>query len=145
MLRDTFIYKGLRRLIKGSDLQRRFTQISGQGSDLAQTAAIRAALPGLLKQLGARTMLDAPCGDFFWMKEVPLELERYIGADIVPALIAENTKKYANPAREFQVLDLTRHALPAVDVIFCRDCLVHLPFEAIAAALANIKKSGSRY
>jgi SAM-dependent methyltransferase len=157
VFRDTFIYKGLRRLIKGSELQRRFTKIyeqngfggresvSGPGSDLAQTAAVREALPGVLQQIGARSMLDAPCGDLFWMKEVELDLDRYIGADIVATLIAENKRRFAGTKREFKVLDITRDPLPKVDVIFCRDCLVHLPFSAITAALRNFKHSGSRY
>ena len=39
--------------------------VSGPGSDLDQTAAIREALPKLLREIGARSMVDAPCGDFF--------------------------------------------------------------------------------
>jgi hypothetical protein len=90
-------------------------------------------------------MLDAPCGDLFWMKEVPLELERYIGADIVAALIVENTRRFGGPTREFRHLDITRDTLPRTDLILCRDCLVHLPVAAILAALKNFKRSGSRY
>jgi hypothetical protein len=41
--------------------------VSGGGSDLEQTSALRAALPGVLQRLGVRTLLDAPCGDFHWM------------------------------------------------------------------------------
>ncbi len=34
--------------------------ISGPGSTLARTRNLRAALPGLLRQVGARLLLDAP-------------------------------------------------------------------------------------
>lgn len=119
--------------------------VSGPGSGLSQTAAIREALPGLLAAVGARTLLDAACGDFFWMKEVHLDLNRYIGADIVPAIVSQNNCIYADAKREFRVLDITRDALPAVDVILCRDCLVHLPFAAIALAMRNFKRSSARY
>lgn len=158
MLKDTALYKGLRRLIKGpSELERRFTEIyqqngfggkesvSGPGSDLSQTAAVREALPGLLKAIGAKTMLDAPCGDYFWMKEARLELDRYTGADIVAAIVAANNQKHADTKREFRVLDITRDLLPTVDLIFCRDCLVHLPYAAIFSAIKNFKRSGSKY
>jgi hypothetical protein len=158
MLKDTALYKGLRRLIKGpSELERRFTEIyqqngfggkesvSGPGSDLSQTAAVREALPGLLKDIGAKTMLDAPCGDYFWMKEARLDLERYTGADIVAAIIERNNASHADTKREFRVLDITRDALPAVDLIFCRDCLVHLPYAAIFSAIKNFKRSGSKF
>ena len=39
--------------------------------------------------------------------------------------------------------DITRDPLPRADAILCRDCLVHLSFENIAAALANFARSGS--
>jgi len=158
MLKDTALYKGLRRLIKGpTELERRFTEIyqqngfggkdsvSGPGSDLSQTAAVREALPAILKSIHARTLLDAPCGDFFWMKEANLDLDRYIGADIVAAIIERNNKTQSDTKREFRVLDITRDVLPAVDLIFCRDCLVHLPYAAIFSAVRNFKRSGARY
>ena len=97
--------------------------VSGFGSDLDQTAAVREALPALLKQIGARTMVDAPCGDFHWMKEVKLELDRYIGIDIVPDLIDRNQQLYTDEVREFRTQNITKEPVPNVDVIFCRDCL----------------------
>ena len=35
--------------------------------------------------------------------------------------------------------------LPRVDLVFCRDCLVHLPFADALKALEKIQSSGSRY
>jgi hypothetical protein len=42
-------------------------------------------------------------------------------------------------------LDLTGDPLPRVDVVLCRDCLVHLSFQNIFRAFANLRRSGSRY
>ena len=39
---------------------------SGPGSGLTQTRRLRQELPLLFKELGVRTLLDAPCGDFYW-------------------------------------------------------------------------------
>lgn len=36
---------------------------------------------------GVRSVLDIPCGDFFWFKEIKLDLDSYIGGDIVAPLI----------------------------------------------------------
>lgn len=119
--------------------------ISGPGSNLKQTEGLRAELPGLLAKLKTTSLLDAPCGDFNWMRETKLDLENYIGADIVPDLIAENRKKFGTSNRSFVVLDLTTDVLPRVDVIFCRDCLVHLSHKNVTAALKNFKRSGSKY
>ena len=119
--------------------------VSGPGSNLARTAKLRSELPNLLKEIGARTLLDAPCGDFNWMKDTALGVEQYIGADIIPDLITRNQKLYANDRTQFLFLDLTRDALPRVDVILSRDCLIHFSYRHIAAAIKNFKRSGSTY
>lgn len=118
---------------------------SGPGSERRQTEDVRALLPGLLKRLGAGSMLDAPCGDFAWMKEVDLGACNYVGGDIVDALVAEDEKTYGGPRRRFQRLDVRADPLPAVDLIFCRDCLIHLSFKDGLAALENFKRSGAAY
>ena len=46
---------------------------------------------------------------------------------------------------DFRVMDITVDALPKVDLIINRDCLVHLSNENIFKFIANIKKSGSKY
>ena len=118
---------------------------SGTGSDLLQTSIVRRELPQLLRRLEAKSMLDIPCGDFNWMRDVSLPVERYIGADIVRELVAQNTQLYAKPDRQFVVLDLIRDPLPTVDVIFCRDCLVHLSHKDIFQALRNFRASKSQW
>jgi len=120
------------------------TSRSGLGSELAATAAVRAALPSLVETIGARTLLDVPCGDFNWLGTVPLDVD-YTGVDIVPALVEENTRRFGGPRRRFMVADLTIDPLPAADLVLCRDCLVHLSFANIRRALENLRRSGSRH
>ncbi len=50
---------------------------SGQGSELAATENLRAYLPELFERLNVRTFLDAPCGDWNWMREVDLRRRLY--------------------------------------------------------------------
>lgn len=77
---------------------------------------------------------------------VPLDSAiSYIGADIVDEMIEDNRRKYANSKRKFLVLDITNSRLPRVDLVLCRDCLFHLPFQDIFRALENIRKSRSTY
>ena len=118
--------------------------ISGPGSSLESTQAVREALPNLLAKLGARSILDIPCGDVQWMKDVPLGVEQYIGADIVLPLIQKNREIFGERG-EFFHLDLLRDRLPSADVIFCRDCLVHLSFREIQLALDNIKMASPKH
>jgi hypothetical protein len=42
----------------------------------------------------AKTLLDAGCGDFNWMRHVNLKLDQYIGIDVVPELICENQRQF---------------------------------------------------
>jgi hypothetical protein len=96
-------------------------------------------------EIGARSILDAPCGDFYWMKECRLDVDQYIGMDIVPALIDKNVDEHAAPGRQFIVGDVVADALPQVDVIFCRDCLVHLRTREALKAIENFQHSGSTF
>ncbi len=118
--------------------------LSGPGSDLEQTRAIRDALPGLLQTLQCRTLLDVPCGDFYWMKHVKADVA-YIGGDIVAELIERNCRVFADPSRRFVQIDLRADSLPAADVLLCRDCLVHFSNADVARALANVRRSACTY
>jgi hypothetical protein len=142
--REKYIEKVFSRIYKKNDWRNSETR-SGACSTHAKTAAMRKQLPAFLADLNIKSILDAPCGDFHWMRLVDLGVEKYIGVDIVADLVAHNRRMYGSPVREFRVLDITTDELPAVDLILCRDCLIHLSFELIHAAIANFKKSGSQY
>lgn len=118
---------------------------SGAGSDLWETKVVRSALPQLLADLNVRSMLDVPCGDFNWMKEVRLGDVDYIGGDIVPDIVKRNTRLYAAPRREFRRLDIIEDELPRVDMIFCRDALVHFPYREVSLTLENFRRSSATY
>lgn len=119
--------------------------VSGPGSTRARGDSFSADIVELLRTLDARTLLDAPCGDFNWMDRVADRVESYVGVDIVDALIARNTQRHANERRMFLCRDFTRDPLPRADVILCRDALVHFSFADIRAALDNFRRSGARY
>jgi hypothetical protein len=117
---------------------------SGPGSNMHQSKLIREYLPILIHEFDIKSILDIPCGDFHWMKQVPLGIP-YIGADIVTKLILDNNALYKNENRVFIKLDIISDEIPCVDLVFCRDCLVHLSNEHVWQALHKIKKSGSKY
>lgn len=119
--------------------------VCGHGSKLSDTIGIRRELPKLLTELNVRIMLDIPCGDFNWMRTLDLPVDLYIGADIVPAMVAINQEIFGDAQRIFMHRNAIADELPAVDLIFCRDCLAHLSNENVLLALKNFKKSGARY
>ena len=144
----------------GDDAKKRFSHIyqenawgssesrSGPGSSMKETEQVRLLLPPLLKKYGIKTLIDVPCGDWNWMKMIDLSgagVERYIGGDIVPEIVVANEKAFGNTRREFSVIDLKETPLPRGDLLLCRECLVHLPYDIINTFLRNLHQSEIRY
>ena len=120
--------------------------VSGPGSTLRYTENIRRQLPRVVKQLGVRTVLDAPCGDYNWFKEILWDDEiTYVGGDVVEALVERNAQLYANGNVSFRTLDIVSQALPKVDLWLSRDCWFHLPNRDVAAAISNFLNSDIKY
>ena len=117
---------------------------SGFGSTLDGTCTIREQLPILIAKYKIKTLLDVPCGDYNWMKEVKKDCS-YIGGDIVEEVIHRNQQLYSTEKIQFKHIDITKDPLQKVDLIFCKDCLQHLSHDKIVDALTNFVKSGSKY
>lgn len=119
--------------------------VSGPGSTRARAADFSADLISLLRELDARTLLDAPCGDFNWVADVADSVSHYVGVDVVPELIEANVVRYRSEHRRFLCADVSRDPLPSADVILCRDCLVHFSHRDAWATIENFRRSGARY
>lgn len=119
--------------------------VSGLGARLQETRALIQILPELMKILEVRSLLDIPCGDFNWMKEVDLRGIDYHGADIVPELVAVNQARYGRPGVQFYTLDLTHDDLPVCDLVLVRHCFVHLSYRQIFRCLKNLIRHPFHY
>lgn len=120
---------------------------SGQGSYLEATRSLRVALPSLLDRYQIKSMVDAGCGDFNWMKIMDPGnfLDTYYGIDIVPSMIEENRAVHSKPNVTFLTMDLVTAVPPKADLIFSRHLLQHLTFADCDAVLKNFKASGAKY
>lgn len=119
---------------------------SGDGSTLDYTKNLREQLPILIEQLKISSIIDAPCGDFHWFKEILLpDNFRYIGADIVSGLIEDLNKKYNHKNRYFLELDVINEKLPQACIWLCRDLIFHLPNKDISKIIDNFLKSEIQY
>lgn len=167
MLNKAGIYDAVRRLrgkslehLKFSSLEDRFAHIyatrmwalgdpdnpgSGSGSSLTATAKLRTELPGLLKSIGTRTLLDVGCGDFTWMRTVNLDGVDYVGADIVQSLIDENSDSYGGSEVRFICANAVSDALPDADTVLIREVLFHLSFDDVFAVLRNVLSRPRRF
>jgi hypothetical protein len=119
---------------------------SGRGSTLAYTKPMRRALEQCLGRLRVRVFLDAPCGDFNWMRHVRFPPPMtYIGGDIVEPLIDQLQHLYGGPMRAFYRLDIVEGPLPKADLWLCRDVLFHLPNQDITTVLDRFAQSEIPY
>lgn len=114
--RFTRIYE--RNYWKGSD------STSGTGSSIEYTANLRSQLPRLFARFSIKSIVDAPCGDFNWMRDVVSNTSvDYTGGDIVKPLTQQLKEIYTSDAVRFLHLDITKDPLPHADLMICRDCL----------------------
>lgn len=141
--------------LQGLNVQARFEYIfesnywgnaesrSGNGSTLESTKILRPELEKLCRELGVKTFLDAPCGDWNWMSEVKFPAGmRYIGGDIVAPMIEKLAAKYGSETVAFAHMNIIETPLPAADVWMCRDSLFHLSNRDILETLRNFLRSG---
>jgi hypothetical protein len=122
------------------------TSRSGSGSNLANTATLRAELPRFLAELEVRSLLDLPCGDWAWMRHVDLSaIDRYVGGEIVSELVERLSLEHGRPGVEFVQLDGLSGELPTVDAVMVRDLFGHLDHMQIRRLVRNVKRSGAKW
>ena len=119
--------------------------ISGLGSEYKNTINLRNEMVKLIKNYKIESILDAPCGDFNWIKSLINKNLKYIGGDIVSNLIDQNNKIYKNDNIIFIPLDITSDKLPNSNLMICRDCLIHLSFKNIKLFFENFRNSNINY
>jgi SAM-dependent methyltransferase len=119
--------------------------LSGPGSSLRSTYALRKALPKLIQEFGIKSILDAPCGDCYWISKVNLRQQMYIGVDIVTKLVSDNRQQFADRQYQFAQLDICADKLPRADLVICRDFLIHLPFDLASDAIVNLLKAAKKF
>ncbi|EOD32187.1 hypothetical protein EMIHUDRAFT_202817 [Emiliania huxleyi CCMP1516] len=126
--------------------------LSGTGSTAEASANARIALAAALGRTRARSVLDAPCGDFTWMRLMLPTFARlgvhYTGVDIARPQIARLQAEFEGTAGvEFRVGDLVVEPPPraTAGLIFSREMTQHLNPEEVLRVLHHWSRSGSRY
>lgn len=143
--------KSYNNMLKKETIEKRFLEIyeknlwssdesnSGEGSELNYTKPLREWLIKTINELNINTFVDAPCGDFNWMRKIIPHLKiQYIGLDIVEPIIKRNIANYSDEHIKFKVADICKDKMPECDILMVRDCLFHLSYSDINAFLKNI-------
>jgi hypothetical protein len=118
---------------------------SGSGSTMQGTKIIRELLLKIIDEYNIKTVTDAACGDINWISKINMNIDRYIGYDVVEEMIENNTKKYSSDVFSFKCEDIISVDLPKSDLIICRYCFQHWSLDCIKEAIINFKRSGSKY
>jgi len=147
-----------KKMLQSGTLQERFSDIhkknfwnsdeslSGVGSEIEYTESLRNWLVKVIPEYQIRKFVDAPCGDFNWMRFVlPKVNVEYCGFDIVESIIRKNKEAYSDKNIDFEVANICTDKLPKCDLLMVRDCLFHLSNEDINKFLDNIKKVDYKY
>lgn len=84
------------------------------------------------------TVCDLGCGDFNIGKELFKQTEKYIGVDIVEALIQRNKSLFKAENLEFYCLDVAADNLPLADCVLLRQVLQHLSNSEVQQILSKL-------
>jgi len=147
-----------KKMLQRETLQERFSEIyeknfwssdesgSGEGSEIEYTKPLRSWLIKAIPKYQIRKFVDAPCGDFNWMRFVLPKVDvEYYGYDIVESVISKNKEIYNGRNIHFGVANICRNELPKCDLLMVRDCLFHLSYKDINKFLDNIAKVDYKY
>jgi hypothetical protein len=119
---------------------------SGLGSELEYTLPLRSWLIENIPMLDVKKLIDAPCGDFNWMRFVLEEVNvEYLGLDIVDSIVKRNNLLFSKPNLSFARANICEDAIPGADLIIVRDCLFHLSDRDINDFLENLNKTDYKY
>jgi hypothetical protein len=102
----------------------------------------------LARVLGDQTtIVDLGCGDFGVGDSLLRRLSsvRYVGCDIVPEVIAANTRRYATRNVSFMCMDIVTQELPPGSIYLVRQVFQHMPNGDIARVLAKLRDRENVY
>lgn len=113
---------------------------SGTGSTAHATLLYRTFLQQFLKDNDIHSVVDAGCGDWEFSHLLDWTGIDYKGFDIVAAVVAQDTKRYAKPNIHFFAANIVDKDLPPADLLISKHVLQHLPNKDVAKFLTQLPK-----
>ena len=131
------------------ELKRRFSEIyerqqwgpgSGVGAAPDKTVEYRAFLQQFMARNRIRSVVDLGCGDWQFSRLIDWTDVRYLGVDVVPAVIEKNRRDFGSDTIQFEIFELLEK-LPRADLLLCKDVLQHLPNNLVKEYLAAFRRN----
>lgn len=118
---------------------------SGPGSNKDNTRNIIKYFPYIIKKFKIKSIVDAPCGEFYWIEKIINNYNlKYTGLDIVNKIIKFNKKKSTKKI-SFQKINIIKEKIPKADLLICRDCWTHFSYLDTINCIKNFKKTSIKY
>ncbi len=115
----------------------RWSNGSGPGSHPNNTIEYRGFLARFIEANSVGSVTDLGCGDWQFSRFIDWSGVRYVGLDVVPAIVERNARLYQAPGIAFRVLQ-SLDDLPGGDLLVAKEVLQHLPNDTVARYLAAI-------
>jgi len=113
---------------------------SGPGSAPDYTSGYRQALDGFLRANDIKSVIDIGCGDWQFSRLIDWHGADYVGFDVVPALIEENNRRFAQANVRFVEMPTDYEQLPAADLALCKDVMQHLSLAHAERLLSALER-----
>ncbi|WP_186755688.1 class I SAM-dependent methyltransferase [Echinicola salinicaeni] len=119
---------------------------SGVGSEIKVTSVILKEISRVINQYNITKVVDAPCGDFNWIRNLDFSKIEYLGLDIVKPLIEKLQIEYTSEKNiHFKYSNIIEDEIPNADLVICRDCLVHFSYADIENFIRGLRNSRTKY
>jgi len=104
---------------------RKWGEGSGGGSSIETTTGYRDFLSDFIKEKGIATVVDLACGYWAFNGLVRWHGAKYLGIDVVEAVIADNLAGYQASDRNWEIADIRTCEFPECDLLIIKDVLIH--------------------
>jgi len=140
---------GLHHFQVSISMRERFEQIystnewqhgSGEGSLPEHNRGYISFVEDFLRRHQIASVVDLGCGDWQFSRYIRWGSARYRGFDIVPAVIAANTARFATAEIGFELYDGDPRHLPDGDLLIAKDVVQHWSDQAIRSLLPELDR-----
>lgn len=114
---------------------------SGPGSDPEITRPYVSFVREALDRLDVASVLDLGHGDWLMWPSDSFSDVNYYGVDVAQDLSDQVSKTFGSSTRRFSRADAVTMTFPQVDLVLCKDVLMHLPNGDVRQVLTKFKSA----